>query len=233
MEGLMRPFDMLPPMLGLCLLSLLTGIGVLWVVGKTTPQQTVKHARDRMDSAVYEIRLFLDSPKRVVLSLGRLIFNSVVYIASMLPAFIILAIPLGMMALSLESRYGLAPLQQNTPVVVQVELAPEALGRELRVEAGPGLSITSPLMFVEDTHEVFFRMEAHQPTNSTLTFQLGDEVVHKDVSLEPNVAPDRASGLARFTSLGQKQVFKGKFEAFTFLTPPKMELLGGFGGFFL
>ena len=57
-ELLLWPFDQLPDTVALTLISVLSGIGMLWVFGKTTPQRLVGLSRDRMTAAIYEMRLF-------------------------------------------------------------------------------------------------------------------------------------------------------------------------------
>jgi len=205
MEGLLTPFDLLGPFWGLTILSVLTGIGMLWVVGKTTPQKLVELARAQMDSAVYEIRLFLDSPKWVLDSLGRLIENSMIYIASMLPAFLILAIPLGIMFLSLEARYGLEPIAVGKSFVISVKLADDVDGRQVQFQADKGVEITSPLMYVASEHMVYARAKATSKTNSSVTVAVGKQRARKSIVTNPQslqMAPERSSDLDQFFSFG-------------------------------
>ena len=211
-EGLMVPFDLLGPFWGLTLLSILSGIGMLWVVGKTTPQKLVARARQRMDSAVYEIRLFMDSPKWVVLALGRLLGNSVLYIAAMLPAFVILAVPLGMMFLSLETRHGLESIAVGEPFVITVKLADGVDGRKLVVAPSDDVEITSPPLFVESEHLVYVRAVAKNKASSVLRIDVGGRAVEKQIVADPDalqVAPDRASGLDLFLSFGPEGSLDG------------------------
>jgi hypothetical protein len=65
-EYLLVPFDAMPRFWALTVLSVASGVLMLWVVGKTTPQRRVEIARARMASAIYEMRLFLDSPGRIL-----------------------------------------------------------------------------------------------------------------------------------------------------------------------
>ncbi len=216
MEALMVPFDLLGPFWGLTLLSLLSGVGMLWVVGKTTPQKLVERARNRMDSAVYEIRLFIDSPKRVGISLGRLMSNSLLYIATMLPAFLILAVPLAFMYLSLEVRYGLEAIPLNKPFVVSVELADGVDGRKLAFTPEAGLELTSPPLYVKSEQAVYIRAVATKPVSSDLHLDLGGRTETKRIVADPNaeqMAPDRASGIDLFTSYGSERPLDGDITA--------------------
>jgi hypothetical protein len=212
----MVPFDLLGPFWGLTLLSLLSGVGMLWVVGKTTPQKLVERARNRMDSAVYEIRLFLDSPKRVAISLGRLISNSLLYIATMLPAFVILAVPLAFMYLSLEARHGLEAIELNEPFVVSVKLADGVDGRTVSFTPGEGLEITSPPMYAKSEQAVYVRAVMTKPITTDIHVDLGGRAETKRIIADPKaqqMEPDRASGIDLFLSYGPESSLDGDITA--------------------
>ncbi len=212
MEALMVPFDLLGPFWGLTLLSILSGIGMLWVVGKTTPQKLVERVRNRMDSAVYEIRLFMDSPKRVGISLGRLLTNSFLYIATMLPAFVILALPLGVMYLSLEARHGFEPIPVGEPFVVSVKLADGVDGRTVSITPEEGGGLTSGPMYAKSESSVYVRAVATKPAISAVRIEVDGRAETKRIVADPEatqMAPDRSSGVDRFLSYGPESGLDG------------------------
>jgi hypothetical protein len=212
-EKLLTPFDWLGPFWGLTLLSLLSGVFMLWVVGKTTPQALVERSRNRMDSAIYEIRLFLDSPKRVFISLGRLISHSLLYVAFMLPAFVILALPLTFMYLGLETRHGMEPIAANQPFVISVDLADGVDGSNITYTTSDGLEITAPLLYVPSQQAVYLRGNLKTPTTEYLGLTVDGLRVDKEIvgdSSAVQMAPDRASGIDLFISYGPEEVLGGK-----------------------
>ena len=211
-EGIVTPFDYLGPFWGLTLLSFLSGVGMLWVVGKTTPQKLVERSRNRMDSAIYEIRLFIDSPKWVLRGVGRLLSHSVLYIAFMLPAFVILAVPLGMMYLSLEIRHGMEPVPVGRNVVVAIELAEGVNGRGLELQVPETLKLTAHPMYVASKNAVYLRMTPTKATTSTLKIVVDGTTVEKQIvsnAAATKMAPDRASGLDLFLSYGAEARLDG------------------------
>lgn len=226
----MVPFDLLGSFWGLTLLSILSGIGMLWVVGKTTPQKLVERARNRMDSAVYEIRLFIDSPKRVAISLGRLMSNSLLYIAAMLPAFVILAVPLAFMYLSLEARHGFEEIPLNKPFVVSVQLADGVDGRKLTFTPDQGIEITSPPLYAKSEQTVYVRAIATEPVSNAIHVGLGGRDETKRIVADPKaeqMAPDRASGIDLFLSYGSESALVGDITAIRVPHPSKATLFLG------
>ena len=135
-EWSLWPFDAMPPQLAFVVISLLTGATMLWIVGRVTPQKWVGKSRDRMVSAIYETRLFLDNPGRVLLAQGRLLFWSLVYIGTMLPALLLLAVPLGMGFLHLDARFGFKPLSKHDHPVVMVVTKDAQVARQVSLVVG-------------------------------------------------------------------------------------------------
>jgi hypothetical protein len=202
------PFDALPPFWALTLLSAVSGAFMLWVVGKTTPQRRVEVARARMASAIYEMRLFLDSPVRIVRSQARMLGWSFAYIGFMLPAFVILSLPLGLLALHMEVRYGQAALPAGVPVVVTVTMEP---GRDLAGvapgELPPGVRVTAPPLRVADEGRVYLRALIERPGTYMLPVRVGDTVVEKRLVADPGASEmhaERCRGACLLASFGDE-----------------------------
>lgn len=202
---LVSPVDWLGPFWGLTLISLISTVGILWVVRATTPQARVERARARMAASIYEIRLFLDSPRRVFASQGRLLGSSFAYVGFMLPALVILSLPLWLAYLQIEARLGLDPVPLGEPTVVRVELADDVDGRA--VSAPPeqdGLRITAPPLHDGDTNRVYLRLVADEPGDLTLALDVAGTRVDKRVVTDPaasSVSPERQSGFALLDSV--------------------------------
>jgi hypothetical protein len=194
---LLWPFDLLPDWLGLTLVSVLCGAGMLWVVGKTTPQARLERARDRLAAGVYEVRLFLDSPRRILAAQGSIAVSSVVYIGLVVPALVVVLLPLGLFFLQLEARHGLAPLPVNEPLVVELSLANPADGREVSATGSDGVLITAPLVVDEVGGRVFVRAEIQRPGSHAIRFSLQGVGVDKrlDAAYDRHgLSPTRSSG---------------------------------------
>ncbi len=207
-EYLLVPFDALPPTLALTLIALITGVIMLWVVGKTTPQARVERARNRMGAGIYEMRLYMDSPLRMFAAQGRMLGWSFLYVAYMLPAFVILTVPLGLLYLHLDARYGQAALPTNAPIAVRIVLASGADGYAVEPgELPEGLRVTAPPVFVEDESSVYLRLVIERPGTYELPIRRGEESVTKRISADPRaleVHPQRSSGADLWISEGDE-----------------------------
>ncbi len=204
-ELLLWPIDAMPPFLGLTIVSIVTGVVLLWLVGKTTHQSLVGRARDRMTSAIYEIRLYLDSPLRVFASQGRLLKWSFVYIASMIPALLAAALPLGLLYFHLEVRYGLSPLEVGREFTAKIQLAEGVDGSAVTAEPSPGVELSPASLFDHTTRELFLKGKVVGKDNGALNIRVNDESLKKELLVEgvsKMAAPDRFAGMDLLWQLG-------------------------------
>jgi uncharacterized membrane protein (DUF106 family) len=65
-DGLLYPFRGLPPLVGLTVVSVLTGIAMLLVFRATSNQHGIVAAKRRISASVFEIRLFNDDPRAIL-----------------------------------------------------------------------------------------------------------------------------------------------------------------------
>lgn len=184
-------------------MSIVTGVILLVVVRYTTPQRWVETARARMTSAIYETRLFLDDPKRVLIAQGRLLAWSAAYITTMLPAFVVVAVPLGLLYLHLDARHGLLPLPMNRDFVVRVELVEGRDPGTVSLGALPeGITATAAPVRSAALGRVYFRLRATREGAFELPLRTGDTTTSKRLVASTGdrpataVSPVRGGGLA-------------------------------------
>jgi hypothetical protein len=195
----LRPFDALVRALGaqaggmvaLAVLSILTGVVMLYVVRFTTPQAWVGIARNRMTSAVYETRLFLNAPGRLLIAQGRLLCWSVAYVATMIPAFVVVSVPLGLLYLHMDARFGQMPLPMGEPVLLEARLAPGQDLNQVRLELPAAVRSTAPP--VRGEAMVVWRLQVGQPGAHELGVVNAGHTETKRLLAGPHDAEDRPS----------------------------------------
>lgn len=203
-EALLRPLDALAPWLSLAIVGALTAVVMLIVIGRTTPQRRIRHARAQMASAIFEMRLYLDHPGQLLRAQGRLIGWSFAYVAFLLPSMLVLAAPLGLLFLHLDMRHGLAPLEPSAVAVVRIEVAPDVSPREVELETDVGLSVTARV-HAADEHALYARVRVRRPGTHELVVRAGDAAAQMSIVADPDadvVSPERHHGIAQLWSLG-------------------------------
>lgn len=204
-ETILSLFDLAPPSVALTVIAIVSGVGMLWVFGKTTHQKGLERARDRMVSAVYEVRLFPDSLVRMWKSIGRLLGWGFGYIGYTLPAILVLAIPLVLMFVHLDIRYGQAPLEAGETTLVKVTLADGVDGSTVQARPGAGYEITAPPLWDAGERTVYLRLRVTEPGTHTLVLDTPRGQVEKVISADPaasRVSAERRSGLESWIALG-------------------------------
>jgi hypothetical protein len=194
-EWLFVPLDPLGEDFALAVVSILTGVMLLVLVRFTTPQERVAKARNRMMSAVYETRLFLNNPRRLVVAQGRLLGWGALYVGTLLPALLVMALPLALVYLHLDARVGQAPLPLHTPVVLRLDLKSDAPAVD--AEVPPGVLLTAPAVRLEDPDQVYFRLEITSLGVYEVVLRSGSYRVKKRLvasGTEP-VSSERATGV--------------------------------------
>jgi len=205
--ALLGPLDSLPPALALSAVAAVTALVMLAIVKLASPQKLIARARDRMAACIYEMRLFLDAPGRVLAAQARLLGWSGIYLAALLPAALVLTPPLGLLYLDLETRHGLAPLPAPASVVLRVELAPGKETGPVTVLATGPVRVTAPLLRAPDEPAVYARLEIAKPGTHEVTVTAGAATVTKRLVADPGatrVAPERRGGWGHLVSLGDE-----------------------------
>lgn len=196
--------DRVPPIVSLTLISVLSGVVILWIVGKLTNQKRLAIARDRMASSIYEMRLFMDSPARIARAQLRFFRWSTVYIAHTLPPLLVLALPLTLLYVHLEVRWAIAPLPVGAPVLVKVDLDVAPSG-EVKVEETAGFRVTAPPLRVPGEERVYVRVQIDEPGTHDLRLKVGAHEVTKKLYADPAapmVSPERSAGLDALWRMG-------------------------------
>jgi hypothetical protein len=198
-------FDPLAPVVSLGVIAALTAGLMLVVARRASPQRWVELARSRIAASIYEMRLYLDHPGRVLRAQGRLFAWTGVYLACLLPTAIILTPPLGLLYLHLDARHGLGPLAAPSTVVVRVELADGISPDDVVVEASGPVRITAPLVRVPDASAVYARVAIDAPGSHHVSVRVAGVSVVKRLDADPDaavVSPERRGGLAHLWAAG-------------------------------
>src|SRR5579862_6826312 len=120
--GLLAPFSGRSPMASLIPLSVLLGIAMLWVFGRTSNQAAIRKVKAELHAHLYEMRLFTDEPLLIWKAQWGLLKANVRYLSMMLVPALVLTIPMVLIFAQLECFYGYAPLEPGHEAIVTVQM---------------------------------------------------------------------------------------------------------------
>ena len=177
---LMWPFRRVHPFWPLVLVSIATGILMLWVFGKVSDQDTIRVVRDRIRGNVIGIRLFGDDIGLLFRLQGRILLQTLGYMRYALPGLAVTIIPVLLVLTQMNLRFGARPLLPGERILVKVTLRDAAtVERGVFLDLPEGLVQETPAVRVAARREVAWRVRAEQVGHHVLTVRTGDEVAQK------------------------------------------------------
>ena len=208
-DVILWPFRSLSPWWSIVVVSLLTGIAMLWLFGKISNQSAIRVVRDNIRGNLIGIRLFGDDLGLLLRLQARIFKQTLVYLgyaAAPLVLMIVVIIPI---LIQLELRFAYRPLHEGEVTVVSVRVADSAgPPEEVEIDVPEGLVVETPpvrIASLDDDElrradgtpewllkllgpllqsgegEISWRVRAESPGHHELTVRIDGEEVQKDV----------------------------------------------------
>jgi uncharacterized membrane protein (DUF106 family) len=194
---LLRPFQSLPPVVGLGVVSLVVGVAMLLVFRKTSNQAAIADVKRKIQAGIFEIRLFNDDLRAMFRAQGDILRHNLSYLRLSFAPMLWMIVPLVLLIAQLQFYYGYDGLEPGKPALVKVtltETAVRAPSPAIELSAPPGLRVETPLVWIPSEREAAWRVSADQPGDYQLSITLDGRTVTKDVNVSSRVgwrAPER------------------------------------------
>ena len=183
----------MPALVGLTLISLLTGIAMLLVFKWTSDQEGLAATKKKIHACLFEIRLFNDDLRAIFRAQGELLVHNLRYLRFSFVPLLWMIVPLFLLVAQLQFHYGYNGLEPGRQALVKVALAdgwedlvpvddidgftkPQA-----RLEAPAGIEIESPALWIPSENEIDWRVSGRTPGDYDLTVHLAGETFTKRV----------------------------------------------------
>jgi len=195
---ILTPFARLHPWVGLVVVSVVTGVVMLLIFGKTSNQVRIAETKDRLKAYIMEMWIFRNDTRVMFGSIGRVVLSNLQYLRHSLRPLVFLIIPVIVIMVQLGIRYENEPFMPGEQTVVTVKLREGALPTETPLElvGGGGVMPDSPALRVDADREVSWLVSARLPGKHELSFVVGDdEVVTKRMDVGPEGGLDVLSAV--------------------------------------
>lgn len=167
--------------LSLTLLSVLVGVGMLWVFRKTSDQGAIRAVKRKVHAYLLEMRVYVDDPGATWRAQNSLLKANLRYMGLALRPALFMVVPVGILLIHLEAFYGRAPLEPGRPVVVTAGLRGNADGPPPELVPPRGFEISAPPVRIPDEHEVSWRIVPRVAASGELHFQIGGQSITQDI----------------------------------------------------
>ncbi len=138
---LFRPLGLMPPLWSLTLVSVATGLIMLVIFGRVSDQGKIRRAKERVQGGLLATRLFRDDLGVFFRVQGRIALDTARYLKHSLKPMAVMIIPVAVILVQLNGRYGLRPLEVGEPALVKIRVSDPALfeeGTDVQLLAGEG-----------------------------------------------------------------------------------------------
>jgi uncharacterized membrane protein (DUF106 family) len=210
---LLAPFAHLHPIIGLLVVSAVTGVVMLFIFGKTSNQKMIAATKDKLKAYIMEMWIFRNSPGVMLRAIGNVVRYNIQYLRHSLRPIVFLIVPVLFIMVQLGIRYAHEPLKPGETVVVTVALAQgvRATDADVSLEAPDGLTVVSPPLRINETGEIEWELRADRCGTRSIGIVTPRGRIDKVV-----VAGDDL-GTVRFASLKPRA---GTWDAFLYPAEP-------------
>jgi hypothetical protein len=189
---LFSPFKSSDPVWLMLWVSVLTTVMVLLVYKYLSSQEAIKEVKDRVKAHILEIRLFQDDPVLMGRAVRAVLLANLKYLGLNLKPFLIVFLPIFLMLVQMETRFGYRPLLPNESALVRTfwrSAHPGDKGPGPTLLAGDGLSLESPPVRIENGREIDWRIRVDSVHQTGFVLESKDAPVPLQVVVSEKIIP--------------------------------------------
>ena len=172
------PFLAFAPIWAMTVISLVSGVVMVWIFGRVSDQTTIKSIRETIRGNLIAVRLF-QSDIGVMLRLQRRIFGDTFrYMRYALVPMVVLIVPVVLIMTQLNLRFAARPLEPGEPALVKAYVRDAAvLDGEVSLEVGDGIVVETRGVRIPSTREVIWRVRVDTRGAHRMVVRVGDETL--------------------------------------------------------
>ncbi len=199
-DAALAPLGWLPPVVGLILMSLVTAAVVLLAFKWAADQAALAAAKQAMQAAIFEMRLFNDELPLLFRAQGEVLRQSLTYLRLSLTPTLWLIVPLAALLLHMEFLFGYTGLTPGDAALVTMRLSGAGAPSTATLDAPDAIRIETPGVVLPSEQEVVWRIRPRRTGAYTLHVTVGGTVIGKTLLVSDSVArrsPVRPDGSLR------------------------------------
>lgn len=172
-SAIFAPFRALHPAIGLIVFSVITGVVMLLIFGKTSNQSAIRTAKSRLKAHIAEIWLFRDDLLQMLLATARVLVHTGRYFANSLRPLLFIFIPVMLILVMLGARYEHRPFRAGERAIVAVRVSDPAwaTGDRVTLTGTDGVAVSSAPLRIPAAGEIDWEIRAQAPGQYSLTLQ--------------------------------------------------------------
>jgi uncharacterized membrane protein (DUF106 family) len=192
LDVLFRPLEALPPVVSLALLSLLTAIAMLLIVGATSDQPRIVRVKRAIQATLFEIRLFNDDLPTVFRAQLEMLRHAATYLRLTMVPMLWMIVPLSLLLPHFDGRYRYTGLRPNQTALVTLALRRQPAETRsdtarpephVTLETPRGLRVDTPAVRLPALGEVVWNITPLAVGRYEMQIRVDDQAVTKSVQV--------------------------------------------------
>lgn len=186
-DVILTPFSRMEPAVGLLVISVVTGVVMLLIFGRTSNQKAITATKDKLKAYIMEMWIFRNDTRVMFGAIGNVVRNNIQYLRHSLRPLVFLLIPVLIIMVQLGIRYGFEPFTPGNEGVVRVDLEEGVRPTQvdISIEAPQGIQLMSPALRMDQEGAIEWKFRAEIPGVHELAILTPDGPVTKDVAVGP------------------------------------------------
>lgn len=187
-DVLFLPFKNMSPWVSMFVISLLTGLLMLFIYKFTSNQEGIKKIKNKIKAHLLEIRLFKDSLSVSFKAQGNILRANFKYIGYATKPLLVMIIPVALILIQLNFRFAYDSLnpKENTILRVQLEEDVPLLDTQIDIKTGSGIVLETPPLRIKDSNEINWRIRAEEIGVHEITITANGQDYTKSISVGQN-----------------------------------------------
>lgn len=197
------PFRARDPIWLMLWLSVLTAVLVLLVYKYLSSQEAIRSAKDQLKAHILEIRLFQDDPVLMGRALRAVLATNLTYLRLNLKPFLIVFVPIFLILVQMETRFGYRPLLPNESAIVRTFWRSAHSGDKQACPTlvpGEGLSVQTPPLRRKERNEIDWRIHADHTGTTGFVLKSNKDSVPLRVIVSEEIVPVSPRTVSKGTS---------------------------------
>jgi hypothetical protein len=179
------PIAMMPGWLSATLVSVVSGVLLLFAFKYTSNQGAIKRVKDDIKANLLTLKLFKDSAWVALRAQGRILWSACRLLIFSLVPMVVMVVPVLLILGQLALWYQARPLQVGEDAVVTVKLKPgnDSLSSDVYLESMSAVQTLVGPVRVWSKHEVCWNIRASENGYHRLVFHAGPQTGEKELAV--------------------------------------------------
>ena len=182
MDIVCLPFLGIAPIWAMLVISLVSGVLMVWIYGKTSNQTALHTLRNRVRGNLIAVKLFQDDISVVLKMQWRILKDTLLSFRYQLVPILVLIVPVLLIMIQLNLRFAIQPLKPGATTTITATLQGlSPVDEQITLEAPDGVVVETEAVRIEAKSEVSWRVRGVEPGRHQLTVRAGEHAEEKEL----------------------------------------------------